>query len=78
MITVSDPVTEEVRTAWGRYSKVTRQELRVQPEDINTRKHHYLGYNYATYQFKPLDEGRHIIVYWDGKGWTCWVFRSEK
>lgn len=69
-----EPITENVANAWGHDRTVTRQGYIVEPEDVGTFMHHYLGYNHRSHCFTSEEIGCSIVVYTDGTGWTSWVF----
>lgn len=74
---ISEPVTRERATAWGKIGPVTYQRFEVEPTDINTCMPHYLGMGHATYKFSKNDLGRIITLHTSPNNpWTCWSFVS--
>lgn len=69
-----EPVKETKPNAWGHDRTVTKQAFIIEPSDVGTFRHHYLGYNRRSHRFTEDEVGCSIIVYTDETGWTNWVF----
>ena len=71
---IDKPKTGWVKNANGGLAKVTEQYFQVEPSDVGTFRHHFLGYNHRSHRFEEQEVGCTIYVQWDGTGWTTWVF----
>ncbi|MCG7326845.1 hypothetical protein [Achromobacter sp. ACRQX] len=78
MKAISEKVWYTAANAWGRDTRVCRQEFVVEEADINRVLDHHVGYRHRAYQVQRADVGRTRTVYTDGTGWTCWVFNLEQ
>lgn len=71
---LNEPKTGWVKNAKGGYNKITEQAFQVEPKDVGTFRHHFLGFNYRSHRFEETEVGCSINVQWDETGWTNWVF----
>jgi hypothetical protein len=73
---LTEPTRVVARNAWGGYSTTFHQEFEVEADDAGATRLHYLGHNHRSYAFTRADAGRVIVQMTDGKGWSCWSFKS--
>lgn len=71
---IGDKRVQTAANAWGQDTTCHIQEYIVEDTDVGATRHNYLGYQSRTVLIKREDVGRHIIVYSDPTGWTCWIW----
>lgn len=73
---IGETETVTAPNAWGRNITATHTHYEVEQDDIGRARQHYLGYNNASYIFKPSDLGK-TIDNMHYEGFTSWCFLQD-